>query len=73
MQIVTKLGIFPIIIKNNREIFRTDSLNLTIEQRMRALTSILTKDYDKGYIRYLIESDIPLFLIKESAIKKDLV
>ena len=71
MQVITELGLFPIITKNNREIFRTDSLDLTIEQRIKALTPILTKGYDKGYVRYLIESDIPLFLIKESAIKKD--
>ena len=71
MQVITELGLFPIITKNNKEVFRTDSLGLTIEQRIKALTTILTKGYDKGYVRYLIESDIPLSLIKESAIKKD--
>lgn len=33
MQVITELGLFPIITKNNREVFRTDSLDLTIEQR----------------------------------------
>ena len=69
MQIITKLGSFPVVTKNDRQIFRIDNSELTVEQRIEALTSILTRSYDKGYIRYLIESDLPLFLIKESAIK----
>lgn len=63
---------FPVTPLGDNKVFSLTQLKLSKDQKIKLLSRMLLKSYSPDYMTYLINTPLPLFLIKPEFVKENL-